>query len=530
MNLPNINVLKKNLALTSSSRCVSGYIEETYKCGAHGPQGPQGAQGPQGPAGSGSYLTFEYLTYTGTPLDISTTLDVTYITNISYIDAEFNLANAIDGFVKYISLTGSDPVQIRTIRGSFNLSPTNPRIQLVYVNNEWNQIRDKTPWYADTQQGSKLIGTGGVGTSAQGASVALSADGNTLAIGGYFDDSNTGAVWIFVRTGTSWSQQGSKLVGTGATGAAQQGLSVALSADGNTLAVGGRQDDSDAGAVWVFVRSGTVWAQQGSKLVGTGSVGTPQQGFFVALSADGNTLAIGAPIDDTNIGAVWVFVRSGAVWAQQGSKLVGTGATGTAQQGYSVALSADGNTLAVGGFEDDSQIGASWIFVRSGTTWAQQGSKLIGTGALGTSKQGFSVALSADGNTLAIGGQGDDPPTGPGASWIFIRAGTTWTQQGSKLIGTGFVGVPQQGWRLDLSADGNTLAIGGIGDNGFIGAIWIFTRFGTAWTQQGSKLIGTGATGTARQGSAIALSADGNTLAVGGFGDATFTGATWIFV
>jgi len=91
-------------------------------------------------------------------------------------------------------------------------------------------------------------------------------------------------------------------------------------------------------------------------------------------------------------------------FSQQGSKLVGTGAVGTALQGYSVSLSADGNTALVGGYYDNLAAGAVWVWTRSGGVWTQQGSKLVGTGAVGSAKQGISVSLAAVGNTALVGG------------------------------------------------------------------------------------------------------------------------------
>src|ERR1017187_10196846 len=113
------------------------------------------------------------------------------------------------------------------------------------------------------------------------------------------------------------------------------------------------------------------FSEQGLKLVGTG-VG--EQGRSVSVSADGNTAIVGAG-DFSNIGAAWVWTRSGGVWTQQGIKLVGTGAVGYAGQGYSVSLSGDGNTAIVGGAGDNSNIGAAWIWTRSGGVWTQQGTK-----------------------------------------------------------------------------------------------------------------------------------------------------------
>jgi hypothetical protein len=381
-----------------------------------------------------------------------------------------------------------------------------------------------------SQQGPKLVDTLAVGTAVQGFSVALAADGNTAIVGGLEDNSGAGAAWVFTRSGGVWSQQGSKLVGTGGVAAAAQyGTSVALSADGNTAIVGGWTDNSATGAAWVFTRSGGVWTQQGSKLVANDAAGIPRQGTSVALSADGNTAIVGGLGDSSGIGAVWVFTRSGGVWTQQGSKLVGTGAVGTAQQGTSVALSADGNTVIVGGPYDNSNDGAAWVFTRSGGVWSQQGSKLVGTGAVGVgAQQGWSVALSADGNTAIMGGNHDN--SNIGAAWVFTRSGGVWTQQGTKLVGTGAVGTAVQGFSVALAADRNTAIVGGYVDNSNTGAAWVFTGSGGVWSQQGSKLVGTGAVGGANQGYSVALSADGNTAIVGGPNDNSGIGATWAFV
>jgi uncharacterized protein (TIGR03437 family) len=183
-------------------------------------------------------------------------------------------------------------------------------------------------------------------------------------VGGDVDNGYSGAVWIFRRTGDVWAQQGSKLVGAGAVGSAQQGTSVALSADGNTLLVGGHSDNAGAGAAWVFTRSGGVWSQQGSKLVGSGGSLAAHQGHSVALSADGNTAIIGGPEDGGGAGATWVFKRTGGSWSQFGSKLAGEGASGAAYQGASVALSSDGRTLLVGGWADNQKAGAAWVFTQ----------------------------------------------------------------------------------------------------------------------------------------------------------------------
>jgi len=386
-----------------------------------------------------------------------------------------------------------------------------------------------------TQQGPKLVGTGAVGNAAQGQSVALSANGNTAIVGGALDNAaagavfGTGAAWVYTRSGGVWTQQGGKLVGTGAAGiVARQGSSVALSADGNTAIVGGIGDNAETGAVWVFTRSGGLWTQQGDKLVGTGTVGPAEQGISVALSADGNTAIVGGSADNAATGAAWVFTRSGGVWTQQGDKLVGTDGVGIGGQGRSVALSADGNTAIVGGSFDNGLVGAAWVYTRSGGVWTQQGSKLVGTGAVGRSGQGLSVALSVDGNTAMVGGLTDNANVG--AAWVYVRSGGVWTQQGSKLVGTGAIGNAFQGSSVALAGDGNTAVIGGRGDNAAAGATWVFKRSGGVWTQFDSKLVGTGAIGNAFQGFSAALSADSGTAIVGGQQDNAAQGAAWVFV
>jgi hypothetical protein len=256
----------------------------------------------------------------------------------------------------------------------------------------------------------------------QGCSVALSADGNTAIVGGSGDNDGAGAVWVWTRSRGVWTQQGPKLVGSGAVKekiggqTVQQGTSVALSGDGNTAVVGGLGDGERAGALWVWTRSGGVWTQQGSKLVASDTVGTTYLGLSAALSADGNT-AIAGSFDD----AVWIWTRNGEVWTQQGPKLAGTGGSKYAGQGWSVALSGDGNTAIIGGPFDGDETGAIWVWTRSGGIWSQQGHKLFGSGAAGKPEFGASVSLSADGKTAIVGGYTVFfDPKAIGAAWIFV--------------------------------------------------------------------------------------------------------------
>jgi hypothetical protein len=379
------------------------------------------------------------------------------------------------------------------------------------------------------QQGSKLTPSDESGKGAFGGSVALSADGRTAVIGGSTDNSEAGAAWVFTRSGSTWNQQ-AKLTGSEELGGSLFGTSVALSSDGNTALIGGFGDNGHVGAAWGFTRSGSTWTQQGSKLTGGEELGNGGFGISVALSSDGNTALIGGSRDNAEAGAIWVFTR-GLIWTQQGPKLTGSGEINPPSGGgfgQSVALSADGNTALVGGYKDNNFIGAAWVFTRSGTTWTQQGAKLTGgSEATVHGAFGVSVALAADGNTALIGAWEDNGFLG--AVWVFTRSGATWTQLGAKLTGAEETGAGFFGTSVALSAAGDTALIGGFSDNGGVGAAWAFARSGSTWTQQGSKLTGSEEVGKAQFGSDVALSSDGYTALVGGSAENTFVGAAWVF-
>ncbi|SER95963.1 FG-GAP repeat-containing protein [Pedococcus cremeus] len=281
----------------------------------------------------------------------------------------------------------------------------------------WVFTRSGGTW----KQAAKVTANDEAGAGAFGANVALSADGGTAAVVALFDNNYSGAAWIFTRSGGTWTQQGPKLTASDETRTEEAGgaglASVALSADGDVALLGGTRDNGFMGAAWVFTRSGGKWTQLGPKFTPTDeTLNRSEFGSSVALSADGGTALIGGPFDDTGAGAVWGFARSGANWVQQGPKLTPAGPTGYRYFGASVALSADGTTAAIGAPFDDSFVGAAWTFGRSGAGWLQHGGKLTASDESGQGQLG-SVSLSADGKTLLVGGSRDN--NAMGAAWVF---------------------------------------------------------------------------------------------------------------
>jgi parallel beta-helix repeat protein len=462
---------------------------------------------------------------------------------LTYITVD-TVGTVLEGVIDFEFLTGVSPDSVYLAVGKYDSASGGALLQQVPAGNgdanidaaEFLSVNPPPAGARWRQQGEKIVPC--PGGQVQGF-VALSSDGNTALIGGRTSQADLrGEAWVYKRVEGQWVQEGTTLVSNEPEASSGQQMYVALSADGNTAIVGGPWDNGGTGAARIYTQAGGIWTQQGNKLVGSGAVGNALQGLRVAISADGNTAVILGPYDNGTVGAAWVFVRANGVWSQQGGKLVAPGAAGRAGLS-SVAISGDGNTLIVGNPYDSIEKGAVWIYTRSGNVWTPQASKLIGTGAVGAWVwQGCSVALSYDGNTALVGGPFDDG--GVGATWVFGRTNGTWQQVGGKLVGFDHsYGVGSQGYSVAISSDGNTAIIGGpddsVGDYSGCGAVWVFRRTFGVWNQYGKKLAGrnnhTIENATfCGQGSALAISGDGSTALIGSVGDSLYQGAVWAFV
>jgi FG-GAP repeat len=355
--------------------------------------------------------------------------------------------------------------------------------------------------------------------------------------------------------------------------------------------INGDQNDKSiplSGAVYVFTRTGTTWSQQAYiKASNTGELGSedlPPEGdlfgFSINLSTDGNTLAVGAIGEDSNAagvngnqnnnsapgsGAVYIFTRNGSIWAQQ-AYIKAANPVAATMFGYSVGLSADGNTMAATSYDEGSSTrtingpydrerrgsGAIYVFTRTGNSWAQT-AFLKASNAEFMDSLGYSMAISQDGNTIAGGAAdedcempgifpgpttvcGDDSKTdfSTGAAYVFVRKNGTWSQEA-------FIKASNPGhndWfgsRLNISGDGNTLAVGAQLENGGAkgingdqknksaedsGAIYFFTRKDGTWTQV-AYVKSDNAEAYDEFGSAMALTTDGKMMAVGARGEAS---------
>ncbi len=353
-----------------------------------------------------------------------------------------------------------------------------------------------------------------------GESVAIA--GDTIVVGAPYESSSAtgvngnqannsaydaGAVYVFVRNGTTWSQQ-AYLKASNTDAYDEFGDSVAIA--GNTIVVGAYGEDSsatgvngnqasdsaeDSGAAYVFVRSGTTWSQQAYlKASNTGTYDS--FGDLVAIAED--TIVVGAAFESSNAtgvngnqannsayesGAAYVFVRSGTTWSQQAYLKASN--TGAGDWFGNPAIA--GDTIVIGAFFEDSSAtgvngnqtdnsasgsGAAYVFVRNGTTWSQQAYlKASNTGA----NDYFGGAVAIAGDTIVIGApaedsnatgvdgnQADNSASGSGAAYVFTRSGTTWSQQAYlKASNTG----AGDNFGFPVASAGQTIAICALGES-----------------------------------------------------------------
>lgn len=403
--------------------------------------------------------------------------------------------------------------------GTFTISSANPSVTLVFSDCVWH-VKESSfqivSFYPTTQQGPTITLQGRLNSSFNAATpaLAISADGNTIAVGQSYNSSGRGDVAVYVRCNGNLILQ-SILVPSDFHSVSPSfiGSSVALSADGNTLAIGAFEDNN-SGAVWIFTRQFDVWTQQGLKLVSTGGTGNDGEGFSVDLSADGNILAVGAPgYDSANqSGSVIIYTRTNDLWTQV-DRIVGNP---NDNAGYIIRLSADGTTLAI--YNSSTPNTSVSIYVTIAGVRTLQADIPIAAINFGFGIIGNIMDLSADGDTLAVGIPIGN--TGLSVTEVYIRSNTSVWSLDSTLVGSGTSPLQLQGISVSLSADGKTLAIGGpldtINNVNNYGSVWIFTKVNNNWVER-DKLHDTSPNNIPFYplfGSVSAISSEGSALVV----------------
>ena len=413
-------------------------------------------------------------------------------------------AQAPDGGTGSITFRASDGVNILPQVSSFTLE----------FPGQWSLATQQTKLVPSTATALERL-----------AYCALSADGNTAIITG---DQNDDDVFIFTRSGTTWSEQAAFNVANGTL------KSIDISADGNTVVIGNMTNES----AYIFTRSGTTWSQQ-QQLQSSDGLSTDYFGYSASISDDGNTVVVGARAETTtqdDSGAAYIFTRSGSTWSEQqkikGSDVNRAGNDGIQDYfGHAVGISGDGNTIIVGAqwWENVSaREGAAYIFTRSGSTWSEQ--TILFDDIAGEAKFGSSVHLTTDGNTAIVATE-----QAQGKVYIFTRSGTTWSQQ-QILTASDATNWDSFGKNISISGDGSVIIVGAPDegeDPNEAGAVYIFTKTDSTWTEV-KKINSSGAIASGRFGWDVDVSRDGQTAIAGAkfetVGSNTQQGTAYIFV
>lgn len=313
-------------------------------------------------------------------------------------------------------------------------------------------VRSSGVW----SQQAYLEASDGVGNERFGESVAISSDGNTAIVGAREQGlSDRGAAYIYTRSGSTWTEE-QKIEAPVPTSNEWFGQSVSISNDGNTVAVGapGRDSQGLDGAVYIFTRTAGTWTLQDT-LVASDAAANDKFGDSVALSGNGDNVIIGATRETTagspQAGAAYIFTRSGSTWTEE-QKIIGSTVNAQDQFGYAVAMSDDGNSAVVTAPIAGS--GRAFFFTRTAGSWSEE-EILSGSGQFGRS-----VGMSGDGNTLVVGAPFEDT-TQPdsGALYVYTHDGSTWgsplfIKAGSPANGD------RLGWSASMSNDGGTVMAG----------------------------------------------------------------------
>jgi len=368
----------------------------------------------------------------------------------------------------------------------------------------------------------KIFADDGAAGDQFGQPVDIDGDGTRLIAGGPWNDGYSGSAYIFFWNGTSWTQE-QKLLSGDIASSDHFGISVSMSSDGTRCICGVPNQDTngnDAGAVYIFSRSGTTWTQE-QKILASDGVAGDRFGRSVSMSSDGTRVISGAHGKDEsgndNAGAAYIFTRSGTTWTQE-QKILASDIGVWQFFGYSIIMSGDGTRCVVGAYGDDTlnpESGAVYVFSRSGTTWTQE-QKIVASFSDGTTSHfGLIVSMDINGNRFMA-------TSNDNVAFAFVRSGTTWTQE-QIITASDLIPVNRFGESLTLSNDGLRCVIGNYTDstNGTgSGAIYIFDRNDTTWVE-GDKLLADDGLPSDWFGRYIAISDDRSKVVVGATGDGT---------
>jgi hypothetical protein len=315
-----------------------------------------------------------------------------------------------------------------------------------------------------------------------GRSVAISADGQELLVGAPLQAEESaegaGAAWVFTRSAEGW--QGTELVSPKPVSGGHFGRSVSLSANGETALIGAPGERFEQGHAWIFELSGSEWKAQGTPFEGGGAVRELEHfGESVALSANGEVALVGAPASSRFIGAAWAFERDDPAspeWHRNERPLVGENELGAGHFGYSVALSENGSTALVGaplaeGVKGAPRAGQAWVFERSPGSTEYEVQATI-TRELEKAEFGYSVALLGNGDGAVIGAPFFRDLRG--TAYLFGREGSSWSELKQLQGGSADRSLGRFGKSVATTPEGAVQLVGAPGEREAEGRSFVF--------------------------------------------------------
>lgn len=350
-----------------------------------------------------------------------------------------------------------------------------------------------------------------------GSSVSISSDGTTAAISDIGDSNGMSSVRVFTRSGNTWTEQ-QQFQGSSPEEYDYFGSKLSISGDGNTLVVGS-PSSSSTGEVYVFTRSGNTWTEQ-QKFQSSDSEISEDFGGAVEVSLDGNTIIVGSPYNDTtfsNSGATYIYTRTPgdlgpAAWTEQ-QKITASNPQQSNQFGSAVSISADGNTAIVGSPGGDQ----SYVFARSGNVWTER-QIIQPVGIVIGDRFGNSASISSNGNEVVIGAYYTSDRQG--AAYIFTRTPedigpAAWTEQ-QKIVEDEPESDGNFSLSVSMSFDGSSAVISRpySGTGSAEGIVCVYTESGGVWTKSNTLSAYDDTYGNSF-GYSVAISDNGNTTIAG---------------
>jgi hypothetical protein len=469
-------------------------------------------------------------------------------TNISIVASAFSIADFVDtqksstweiatdaAFTNIVQFTNNNTIVTDTWSVTGLLPNTDYYVRMKYESyshgySDWSSVNTfKTTSIPIWLERAMLSASDKAANNLFGTSVSVSRDGTRCISGAMFANGQAGKAYIFVRSGTTWTQEAILTASDRISGEYQFGCSVSISGDGTRCIVGADRYNPSGramgGKAYIYLRSGTTWVEEAIL------VGELQSyrlfGCSVSIDSTGTRCIVGANggygTIYSNIAKVFVYIRSGSTWTQE-AILIPSDRVTNDFFGFSASISGDGTMLVAGAIDAKpsglTYAGKAYIFSRSGTTWTQEAILTASDKAV-SDEFGWSVSMDLTGTRCVIGTNGANVSglTSAGKAYIFLRSGTSWTQE-AILTASDKVAYDYFGQSVAISGDGTRCVIGADAVDytplSEVGAVYIYIRSGSTWTQE--VILTASDKGDSDQfGHSVSMSNDGTRCIIGAY-------------